>query len=180
MPSKLQTYMERADIAMVRLTWDDQTWTSFLVTAGRVYKYEFLEQVLIYVQRPDAIACAEYDLWKKRMGRYVRRGTEGIGLVSYAGREPFLRFVFDVTDTGWKRGALYPVLWKYQAKHEPCVTAALESRYQVSGEGGLVKQLAHIAVQLAEERWDNYRDDMLCSVKDSVLEELDELNRMDR
>ena len=78
MPSKLEIYMERADAATLRLTEDYQTWTEFLVTAGRVYKYQFLEQAMIYAQRPDAIACAEYDLWKKRMRRYVFCGTTGM------------------------------------------------------------------------------------------------------
>ena len=64
MPSKLEIYMEKADAATLRLTEDYRIWTEFLVTAGRVYKYEFLEQAMIFAQRPDAIACAEYDLWK--------------------------------------------------------------------------------------------------------------------
>ena len=176
MPSKLEIYMEKADAATLRLTKDYRIWTEFLVTAGRVYKYEFLEQAMIFAQRPDAIACAEYDLWKKRMRRYVWRGTTGIGLVSYSGSEPYVRFVFDVTDTGEKKGALYPDLWRYGRKHEPSVTAALESRFEVPGRDGIVKQLARIAVQLAEERWDNYREYILSAAEGSFLEELDELN----
>lgn len=175
MPSKLEIYMERADAATPRLTEDYRIWTEFLVTAGRVYKYEFLEQAMIFAQRPDAIACAEYDLWKKRMRRYVWRGTTGIGLVSYSGSEPYVRFVFDVTDTGAKKGTLYPD-WQYGRKHEPSVTAALESRFEVPGRDGIVKQLVRIAVQLAEERWDNYREDILSAAEGSFLEELDELN----
>ena len=131
---------------------------------------------MIFAQRPDAIACAEYDLWKKRMRRYVWRGTTGIGLVSYSGSEPYVRFVFDVTDTGEKKGALYPDLWQYRRKHEPSVTAALESRFEVPGRDGIVKQLARIAVQLAEDRWDNYREYILSAAEGSFLEELDELN----
>ena len=176
MPSKLEIYMEKADAATLRLTKDYRIWTEFLVTAGRVYKYEFLEQAMIFAQRPDAIACAEYDLWKKRMRRYVWRGTTGIGLVSYSGSEPYVRFVFDVTDTGEKKGALYPDLWQYGRKHEPSVTTALESRFEVPGRDGIVKQLARIAVQLAEERWDNYREYILSAAEGSFLEELDELN----
>ena len=176
MPSKLEIYMEKADAATLRLTEDYRIWTEFLVTAGRVYKYEFLEQAMIFAQRPDAIACAEYDLWKKRMRRYVWRGTTGIGLVSYSGSEPYVRFVFDVTDTGEKKGALYPDLWQYRRKHEPSVTAALESRFEVPGRDGIVKQLARIAVQLAEDRWDNYREYILSAAEGSFLEELDELN----
>ena len=176
MPSKLEIYMEKADAATLRLTEDYRIWTEFLVTAGRVYKYEFLEQAMIFAQRPDAIACAEYDLWKKRMRRYVWRGTTGIGLVSYSGSEPYVRFVFDVTDTGEKKGALYPDLWQYRRKHEPSVTVALESRFEVPGRDGIVKQLARIAVQLAEDRWDNYREYILSAAEGSFLEELDELN----
>lgn len=173
MTSKLQTYMEKAESAALRLAEDWRTWTSFLETAGRVYKYVFLEQAMIYAQRPDAIACAEYDLWKKRMRRYVRYKATGIGLVSYKGGEPFVRFVFDVSDTNENEGALYPDLWQYRSEYEPAVTAALESRYQVPARDGLVKQLARIAVRLAEERWDNYQDDILSAAEDSFLEGLD-------
>ena len=151
--------------------WRD--WTSFLETAGRVYKYRFQEQAMIYAQRPDAVACAGYDLWRKRMRRYVRRGSTGIGLISYKGGEPFVRFVFDVSDTSENEGALSPDLWQYRSEYEPAVTGALESRYQVSGGDGLVKQLARIAVRLSEEHWDNYQDDTLRRAGDSFLEGLD-------
>ena len=173
MPSKLEVYMERAEAAILRLPEDWRTWTSFLETAGRVYKYRFQEQAMIYAQRPDAVACAGYDLWRKRMRRYVRRGSTGIGLISYKGGEPFVRFVFDVSDTNENEGALSPDLWQYRSEYEPAVTGALESRYQVSGGDGLVKQLARIAVRLSEEHWDNYQDDILSAAGDSFLEGLD-------
>ena len=146
MPRKLEIYMERADAATPRLTEDYRIWTEFLVTVGRVYKHEFLEQAMVFAQRPDTMACAEYDLCKKRIRRYVWQGTTGIGLVSYSGSEPYVRFVFDVTDTGAKKGTLYPD-WQYGRKHEPSVTAALESRFEVPGRDGIVKQLVRIAVQ---------------------------------
>ena len=176
MSSKLEIYMERAAAATLRLTEDWQTWTKFLVTAGRIYKYRFLEQAMIYAQKPGAIACAEYNLWKKRMRRYVCRGTTGIGLISYIGGKPVLRFVFDVTDTCENEGALYPDLWQYRGEYESAVTTALESRFQISGQDGLVKQLARIAIQLADERWNNYQRDILSAAEGSFLEELDELN----
>lgn len=100
MPSKLQVYMQMADEAQRQITGSYQGWTSFLSTAARLYKYPYDEQVMIHAQRPDATACAEYDFWNEKMGRYVRRGSKGIALIDSSGEKPRLRYVFDVADTG--------------------------------------------------------------------------------
>ena len=78
MPSKLQTYMQMADEAQRQITGSYRGWTGFLTTAARLYKYPYAEQVMIHAQRPDATACAEYDFWNEKMGRYVRRGSKGM------------------------------------------------------------------------------------------------------
>ena len=95
MPSKTEFYRQMADHVATQLTGSWQEWAGFLTTAARLYKYPFHEQLLIYAQRPDATACAEYDLWNEKMGRYVRRGSKGIALVDDSGDKPRLRYVFD-------------------------------------------------------------------------------------
>ena len=81
MATKAQMYAQMADHAAVQLTSSWNEWMRFLDTASRLYKYPFHDQLMIYAQRPDATACAEYDLWNDKMGRYVRRGSKGIALV---------------------------------------------------------------------------------------------------
>ena len=81
MPTKAELYAQMADKVATQLTGSWQEWAGFLTTASRLYKYPFHEQLMIYAQRPDATACAEYDLWNEKMGRYVRRGSKGIALV---------------------------------------------------------------------------------------------------
>ena len=100
MPSKLQFYSQLADHTARQLTGSLQTWTSFLDTAARLYKYPYHEQLMIYAQRPDATACADYDLWNNTMRRYVRRGSRGIALIDTSGDDPKIKYVFDVSDTG--------------------------------------------------------------------------------
>ena len=100
MPSKLQFYAQMADHTAGQITGSYQKWTAFLTTAARLYKYPYNEQLMIFAQRPEATACAEYDLWNNQMRRYVRRGSKGIALIDTTGDNPKLRYVFDVSDTG--------------------------------------------------------------------------------
>ena len=109
-------------------------WTAFLTTAARLYKYPFHEQMMIYAQRPDATACAEYDLWNEKMGRYVRRGSKGIALVDDSGDRPRLRYVFDISDTGIREHSRTPWLWQLEEQHIGPVSAMLERNYGVAGE----------------------------------------------
>lgn len=159
MPSKLQTYMQMADEAQRQITGSYRGWTGFLTTAARLYKYPYAEQVMIHAQRPDATACAEYDFWNEKMGRYVRRGSKGIALIDSSGERPRLRYVFDVSDTGGREFPKSRYLWEYREEHADAVSAMLESRYGVDGKGGLPDQLERIASQLAEEYWRDYKRD---------------------
>lgn len=114
---------------------------------------------MIFAQRPEATACAEYDLWNKQMRRYVRRGSKGIALVDTSSDQPKLRYVFDVSDTSGGENSRRPYLWEYRQEHRGVVSAALEQRFDVSGENGLADQLERVAAQLVDEYWhDNRRD----------------------
>ena len=175
MPTKAEMYAQMAEKVAVQLTGSWQEWAGFLTTGARLYKYPYHEQLMIYAQRPDATACAEYDLWNDRMGRYVRRGSKGIVLVDDSGDRPRLRYVFDISDTGTREHSRTPWLWTLNEEHTAPVMAMLERNYDVSG-GDLAQQLADVAAKLAEEYWADHRRDILPIVDGSFLEEYDEYN----
>ena len=175
MPTKAEMYAQMAEKVAVQLTGSWQEWAGFLTNAARLYKYPFHEQLMIYAQRPDATACAEYDLWNNRMGRYVRRGSKGIALVDDSGDRPRLRYVFDISDTGTREHSRTPWLWTLNEEHTAPVMAMLERNYDVSG-GDLAQQLADVSAKLAEEYWADHRRDILPIVDGSFLEEYDEYN----
>ena len=175
MPTKAEMYAQMAEKVAVQLTGSWQEWAGFLTNAARLYKYPFHEQLMIYAQRPDATACAEYDLWNNRMGRYVRRGSKGIALVDDSGDRPRLRYVFDISDTGTREHSRTPWLWTLNEEHTAPVMAMLERNYDVSGSD-LAQQLADVSAKLAEEYWADHRRDILPIVDGSFLEEYDEYN----
>ena len=156
MPTKAEQYARLAGQITLGLTETWQEWTGFLTTAARLYKYPFHEQMMIYAQRPDATACAEYDFWKTRMGRYVRRGSKGIALVDDSGARPRLRYVFDVSDTGARRNSRTPWLWKLEQQHIDPVADQLANAYGIDGQD-VAQQLTEIAQLLARESWDRHR-----------------------
>ena len=175
MPSKAEFYRQMAEQVSTRLVGSWQEWTAFLTTAARLYKYPFHEQMMIYAQRPDATACAEYDLWNEKMGRYVRRGSKGIALVDDSGDKPRLRYVFDISDTGTREHSRTPWLWQLEKQHIGPVSAMLECNYGVAGDD-LAQQLIDVAGKLASEYWDEHQQDFHYIVDGSFLEEYDELN----
>ena len=176
MPSKVQIYAQMADRTAEQITGSYQKWTAFLTTAARLYKYPYNEQLMIFAQRPEATACAEYDLWNKQMRRYVRRGSKGIALVDTSSDQPKLRYVFDVSDTSGGENSRRPYLWEYRQEHREVVSAALEQRFDVSGESGLADQLERVAAQLVDEYWHDNRRDIVGIVDGSFLEDYDEFN----
>lgn len=177
MPSKLDFYSQMADHTAKQVTGSFGEWTAFLETAGRLYKYPFHEQLMIFAQNPNATACAEYDLWNNQMGRYVRRGSKGIALVDTSGDNPRLKYVFDVSDTGGRENSRRPFFWEYREDdHRAVLTAALEQRFGVSGAHGLSDQLEKISSQLVNEYWNDNSRDILDILADSFLEEYDDYN----
>lgn len=176
MPNKLQAYAEQAERTARQITGSHLAWTAFLTTAARLYKYPYNEQLMIYMQRPEATACAEYDFWNGKMGRYVRRGSTGIALIDASGYKPRLKYVFDVSDTGGKENARRVNLWELKDAHTDSVSAMLERNYSVSGKNGLAEQFENVASQLAAEYWRDHSRDILGIVADSYLEEYDDYN----
>ena len=136
-PSKAAYYTQMAEEAARQVTGSREQWTAFLTTAARLYKYPYNEQLMIYKQRPDATACAEYDLWNKTMRRYVRRGSKGIALVDNTGSRPKLRYVLDVSDTGERENSRPVNLWSMREEYVPAVQDALERAYGVEAGAGL-------------------------------------------
>ena len=175
-PSKAAYYTQMAEEAARQVTGSREQWTAFLTTAARLYKYPYNEQLMIYKQRPDATACAEYDLWNKTMRRYVRRGSKGIALVDNTGSRPKLRYVFDVSDTGERENSRPVNLWSMREEYVPAVQDALERAYGVEAGAGLEEQIEKISSRLASGYWDDNKEVILGIVDDSFLYGYDEFN----
>ena len=176
MSQKTLYYAQLAEDTARRLTGSWERWAGFLATAGRLYKYPYPDQIMIYAQRPDATACASYDVWNDRMNRYVRRGSKGIALLDDAGDRLRLRYVFDLADTGTRQNSRDPWLWTLEDRHRIPVAAMLERRYGTAATD-LPQQLADAAGQLADAYWADHRQEIGGILANSMLEEYDELNR---
>ena len=172
MPSKTEEYLALAQRTANGLTRYWESWTAYLTTASRLYKYPFSDQLMIYAQRPDATACADYDVWNNRMNRYVRRGAKGIALLDESGGFPRLHYVFDVSDTGVRRNSRDPDLWQYNDDLKQPVSDALTAAYGISHER-VSQQLADIAGKLVADYWDNNSEDIRAIVDGSFLMDYD-------
>lgn len=135
MSTKLQVYREMADQTAAELVLSHQNWTSFLRSMARLYKYPYHEQLMIYAQRPDATACASYEIWNQQMRRYVQRGRRGIALIDTSGDNPEIRYVFDITDTGVRPNSRTPYLFQFREEHEMAVTNALTEQFGICKVG---------------------------------------------
>ena len=168
MPSKTEEYLALAQRTANGLTRYWESWTDYLTTASRLYKYSFPDQLMIYAQRPDATACADYDIWNNRMNRYVRRGSKGIALLDQSSSVPRLHYVFDVSDTGVRRNSRDPEVWQLNDDLFQPVSEMLAQEYGIHHER-LSQQIADIAGKLAESYWDNNSTDILAIVDGSFL-----------
>ena len=173
MPSKTEEYLALAQRTANGLTRYWESWTDYLTTASRLYKYPFADQLMIYAQRPDATACADFDIWNNRMNRYVRRGAKGIALLDESSGFPRLHYVFDVSDTGVRRNSRDPEVWQYNNDLKQPVSEMLAATYGVSGER-VSQQLADVAGKLVADYWDNNGGDIRAIVDGSLLMDYDE------
>ena len=172
MPNKTEEYLALAQRTANGLTRYWESWTDYLTTASRLYKYPFADQLIIYAQRPDATACADFDIWNNRMNRYVRRGAKGIALLDESSGFPRLHYVFDVSDTGVRRNSRDPDLWQYNDDLKQPVSDALTAAYGISHER-FSQQLADIAGKLVADYWDNNSEDIRAIVDGSFLMDYD-------
>ena len=173
MPSKTEEYLALAQRTANGLTRYWESWTDYLTTASRLYKYPFADQLMIYAQRPDATACAEFDIWRNRMNRYVRRGSKGIALLDESSGFPRLHYVFDVSDTGVRRNSRDPEVWQLGPDLVQPVSEMLAATYGISGER-VSQQLADVAGKLVADYWDNNSGDILAIVDGSFLMDYDD------
>ena len=173
MPSKTEEYLALAQRTANGLTRYWESWTDYLTTASRLYKYPFADQLMIYAQRPDATACADFDIWNNRMNRYVRRGAKGIALLDESSGFPRLHYVFDVSDTGVRRNSRDPEVWQLGPDLVQPVSEMLSKTYGISGER-VSQQLADVAGKLVADYWDNNGGDILAIVDGSLLMDYDE------
>ena len=173
MPSKTEEYLALAQRTANGLTRYWESWTDYLTTASRLYKYPFADQLMIYAQRPDATACAEFDIWRNRMNRYVRRGSKGIALLDESSGFPRLHYVFDVSDTGVRRNSRDPEVWQLGPDLVQPVSEMLAATYGISGER-VSQQLADVAGKLVADYWDNNSEDISAIVDGSLLMDYDE------
>ena len=175
MATKLQNYIQLAGQTAAQVTKNPQNWVGFLNTVSNVYRYTFPDQLMIHSQRPKATACAEFDLWTRRMNRHIRCGSKGIGLIAInRNGYPKIRYVFDIRDTELKRNSASLFQWRYKQEYRGIVTKALEEQFGVSGEKGLVYQLEMIAVNMANGYWENFHKDIMYECEGSFLVELEE------
>ena len=176
MPNKAQEYVELADATARKLAGDYRGWADFLTTSARLYKYNFYDQLLIYAQRPDATACAEFDLWNNTMHRYIRKGSKGIALITPSEYGPRLRYVFDVSDTGERHNSLSVNPWDLREEHFASVSDTLEDRFDALASMGIPAQLEQIAQRQVLDYWREHRRDIIDSVADSFMQEYDDFS----
>ena len=176
MSTKLQVYREMAQQAAANLVLSHENWTAFLRTMARLYKYRYHEQLMIHAQRPDATACATYEIWNKQMHRYVRGKNTGIALIDTSGDNPKLKYVFDVSDTQGGANARYPYLFQFRQEHEMAVTNALMRHFDIGSASTLPDLIEEISDHQANAYWDANKEDILHNIDGSFISEYDEEN----
>ena len=167
--TKYTSYAELAEKTLRRITENTDNWTAFLASCANLYKYPFSDQLMIYAQRPNATACADFDTWNKRMGRYVKRGSSGIALVDDSSDRPKLRYVFDISDTGTRENTPDFHLWQCDKEH---LDAALRDAYGIE-TGETFTQIETVSETLVAEYWTEHRRDIAGIIAESFLEEYD-------
>ena len=151
-------------------------WMNYLDTAARLYRYPFMDQLLIHAQRPQATACASLELWNEKMLRWVNRGAKGIALLDETMQKTRLRYVFDIQDTHKVKGGRTPYLWRLQEKQQEELLNHLEEVYglEVIDTGSLSDALMATAKYMVEENLDEYLDGLTYVMEGTYLEELEE------
>ncbi len=165
-----------AEYHATRISSSPRDWMNYLDTAARLYRYPFMDQLLIHAQRPKATACASLELWNEKMLRWVNRGAKGIALLDETMQKTRLRYVFDIQDTHKVKGGRTPYLWRLQEKQQEELLNHLEEVYGLEAKdtGSLSDALMATAKYMVEENLDEYLDGLTYVMEGTYLEELEE------
>ena len=165
-----------AEYHATRISSSPRDWMNYLDTAARLYRYPFMDQLLIHAQRPKATACASLELWNEKMLRWVNRGAKGIALLDETMQKTRLRYVFDIQDTHKVKGGRTPYLWQLQEKQQEALLNHLEEVYGLEAKdtGSLSDALMATAKYMVEENLEEYLDGLTYVTEGTYLEELEE------
>ena len=175
--SKLQDIRDLAQEHAVSVSGSPRDWMDYMDTASRLYRYSFLDQLLIHAQHPEATACASLELWNEKMFRWVNRGARGIALLDETGQHTRLRYVFDISDTHMVAGGRSPYLWQMQEHQREEILTHLAEVYALEEKDTATLQDALMAVarEMVSDNLEEYLDGLEYAVEDTYLEDLDEV-----
>ena len=174
MTDKALAYALLAEDKAKEIATSQKAWTSYLATASRVYKYTYHDQLLIRAQRPEATACAPYDVWNNRMNRYIRRGSKGIALLDISNNKTNIHYVFDISDTGERPNSKQVIPWEITAANESAVHLMLAKEYGVPLDIPLPDQLEIISAMLTRDYWNEYQKEILSKFDGALIESYDD------
>ena len=170
MASKLRLITDLYGETLTQISKNPDDWMSFLECAAMNYKYPFNDQVLIYAQRPEAVACAKIEAWNKQVGRWVNRGAKGIALLSEDNGYTNLRYVFDIADTNSKFGKSFR-LWSVPKPYEVDIIESLENKYgELEDKSSLGLAIKSVSKILVEDNMQDYLEDLKFYRENSSLE----------
>ena len=174
--ARLEDIRGLAEAHAFSISSSPRDWMNYLDTAARLYRYPFMDQLLIHAQRPKATACASLELWNEKMLRWVNRGAKGIALLDETMQKTRLRYVFDIQDTHKVKGGRTPYLWRLQEKQQEELLNHLEEVYGLEAKdtGSLSDALMATAKYMVEENLDEYLDGLTYVTEGTYLEELEE------
>ena len=170
--TRIEQIFELSIQAQKELSASSKNWMKFLETASRMYKYGFPDQLLIFMQRPDATACANFQTWDKQLNRSICRGAKKIGLLAIQNDRADVHYVFDIADTVPRTNSPNVNLWTLENQHMDAVLKAFE---QYSDASELFSRIVAATQHTVASYWDNNKEEILNSVEDSFLEEYDEI-----
>lgn len=174
MASKLRLITDLYGETLTQISKNPDDWMSFLECAAMNYKYPFNDQVLIYAQRPEAVACAKIEAWNKQVGRWVNRGAKGIALLSEDNGYTNLRYVFDIADTNSKFGKSFR-LWSVPKPYEVDIIESLENKYgELEDKSSLGLAIKSVSKILVEDNMQDYLEDLKFYRENSSLEPMND------
>ena len=177
MAAKYQLITELYRRTGIAVAKNPQAWQGFLASACRNYKCRFDEQLLIYAQRPDAVAVAKLETWNRQFKRWINKDSKGIAVFDPKGRRNTLKYYFDVSDTHEGYYGSRPVpIWQMDERYEQAVMERLSDRFGDVESTDLASALMETAKNAVEDNLQDYFSQLKDCTKDSFLEELDDFN----